>query len=154
MVLAAPGRWCRHEAEGASSYFDRLWKTGLSAHSATHDRYVLHVRTADKKGGDTHVAGGPAGEKGGEKGGKKGGEKGGEQGGALPDRMALAGPAPDGAEGGTKVKKKRKKGAAPTAAPGGAEGGAAGKKKRKRGAASTAASLSTPPDVKRTKRGL
>ena len=26
-----------------SSYFDRLWKTGLSVHSAKHERYVLHV---------------------------------------------------------------------------------------------------------------
>jgi hypothetical protein len=40
---AAPGEWCGHVASGASSYFDRLWKTGLSVHSAKHERYVLHV---------------------------------------------------------------------------------------------------------------
>ena len=40
---APPGAWCRHEAAGASSYFDRLWKTGLSVHSKVDERYVLHV---------------------------------------------------------------------------------------------------------------
>ncbi|KAL1529535.1 hypothetical protein AB1Y20_000480 [Prymnesium parvum] len=44
LIAATPGKWCRHET-GASSYFDRLWKTGLSAHSAAHERFVLHVRT-------------------------------------------------------------------------------------------------------------
>jgi len=45
LIAAKPGVWCRHEATGASSYFDRLWQTGLSAHSATHDRFVLHLQT-------------------------------------------------------------------------------------------------------------
>ena len=45
LLEAIPGEWCGHVASGASSYFDRLWKTGLSVHSAAHDRYVLHVRT-------------------------------------------------------------------------------------------------------------
>ena len=43
LVCAKPGAWCGHAADGASSYFDRLWQTGLSAHSAVHERYVLHV---------------------------------------------------------------------------------------------------------------
>jgi len=44
LVSAQPGAWCRHEAAGASSYFDRLWKTGLSVHSAVNERFVIHVR--------------------------------------------------------------------------------------------------------------
>ena len=46
VYAAAPGRWCRHEAEGASSYFDRMWRTGLSLHSSAEQRYVLHVAAA------------------------------------------------------------------------------------------------------------
>mmetsp|Transcript_27086 Transcript_27086/g.72709 ORF Transcript_27086/g.72709 Transcript_27086/m.72709 type:complete len:279 (-) Transcript_27086:374-1210(-) len=46
LIAAPPGEWCGHATAAASSYFDRLWKTGLSAHSATHERYVLYVRTA------------------------------------------------------------------------------------------------------------
>ena len=48
LISAAPGTWCRHEAK-ASSYFDRLWKTGLSSHSATYTRFVLHVKVAAEK---------------------------------------------------------------------------------------------------------
>ena len=44
LVAAPPGPWCRHARAGASSYFDRLWKTGLSVHSAVNERFVLHVR--------------------------------------------------------------------------------------------------------------
>ena len=43
LVSAKPGAWCGHAASGASSYFDRLWQTGLSSHSAAHERFVLHV---------------------------------------------------------------------------------------------------------------
>ena len=49
LISATPGAWCRHAA-GASSYFDRLWKTGLSVHSATNDRFVLHVAVRKQKG--------------------------------------------------------------------------------------------------------
>ena len=42
LISARPGAWCRHAA-GASSYFDRLWQTGVSRHSAAAaERYVLH----------------------------------------------------------------------------------------------------------------
>ena len=36
------------EAAGGEgvSYFDRLWQTGLSVHSAAHERFVLHVARA------------------------------------------------------------------------------------------------------------
>ena len=44
LCVAAPGEWCRHAAAGSSSYFDRLWKRGVSKHSAREERYVLHVR--------------------------------------------------------------------------------------------------------------
>ena len=47
LVCAKPGAWCRHAAE-ASSYFDRLWQTGISVHSAKHERYVLHVARAGR----------------------------------------------------------------------------------------------------------
>ena len=43
LFAAAPGKWCGHESAG-SSYFDRLWQTGVSKHSARHERFVLHVR--------------------------------------------------------------------------------------------------------------
>ena len=49
LISGTPGAWCRHAA-GASSYFDRLWKTGLSVHSATNDRFVLHVAVRKQKG--------------------------------------------------------------------------------------------------------
>ena len=45
LLSARPGPWCGHAAD-ASSYFDRLWQTGLSVHSESHDRFVLHVRAA------------------------------------------------------------------------------------------------------------
>ena len=55
LYCGTPGEWCRHPAAEASSYFDRLWRTGLSAHSATVDRYVLHLRTAyHADGGGAH----------------------------------------------------------------------------------------------------
>ena len=43
LVSAKPGPWCRHATGHASSYFDRLWQTGLSVHSAAHERFVLFV---------------------------------------------------------------------------------------------------------------
>lgn len=43
LLSAAPGPWCRHAPVKASSYFDRLWQSGISAHSAAHERFVLHV---------------------------------------------------------------------------------------------------------------
>ncbi len=45
LVAAPPGPWCGWRAE-SSSYFDRLWRTGISAHSAAHERFVLHVARA------------------------------------------------------------------------------------------------------------
>jgi hypothetical protein len=62
LISATPGSWCRHAAAGASSYFDRLWKTGLSAHSATHERFVLHVAvpSAPKKSKGKRARGGSA----------------------------------------------------------------------------------------------
>ena len=42
LVVGAPGAWCGHAA-ASSSYFDRLWRRGVSKHSAVEERYVLHV---------------------------------------------------------------------------------------------------------------
>ena len=44
LLSAKPGAWCRHASSSASSYFDRMWQTGLSKHSAKEARYVLHLR--------------------------------------------------------------------------------------------------------------
>eukprot|EP00939_MAST-03C_sp_MAST-3C-sp1_P002477 g2477.t1 len=41
--VGSPGRACGH-ATSASSYFDRLWKTGVSRHAASSERYVLFLR--------------------------------------------------------------------------------------------------------------
>ena len=43
LIAAPPGEWCRHAA-AHSSYFDRLWRTGVSKHSQREERFVLHVR--------------------------------------------------------------------------------------------------------------
>ena len=168
MVLAPPGRWCRHEAEGASSYFDRLWKTGLSAHSATHDRYVLHVRTAEGKRGEVRAADTKGGERrhgsepkdgeevvGGELQKKKKKKKKNRGGVAAFQTTSDTGLGRGGANGGESLTAACQSGGLtgggsadgtePRGAEGGAEGGAARKKKRKRGATSGLASSSAPP---------
>ena len=43
LFAAPPGGWCRH-ASASSSYFDRLWRRGVSRYSAVDERYVLYVR--------------------------------------------------------------------------------------------------------------
>ena len=52
LLSGKPGTWCGHTA-GASSYFDRLWKTGLSTHSSANVRFVLHVHVSDGTGCST-----------------------------------------------------------------------------------------------------
>ena len=41
LIVAPPGEWCGHVVS-SSSYFDRLWRRGVSKHSAVAERYVLH----------------------------------------------------------------------------------------------------------------
>ena len=43
LYAAAPGVWCRHGA-ASGSFFDRLWRSGVSKPSAREERYVLCVR--------------------------------------------------------------------------------------------------------------
>ena len=54
LLSARPGPWCGHAAD-ASSYFDRLWQTGLSVHSAAHERFVLHVRVKASREARPHL---------------------------------------------------------------------------------------------------
>jgi len=48
LVAAAPGAWCAHANNNASSYFDRLWQTGISVHSSKHERFVIYVQAIHK----------------------------------------------------------------------------------------------------------
>ena len=41
LIVAPPDEWCGHVVS-SSSYFDRLWRRGVSKHSAVAERYVLH----------------------------------------------------------------------------------------------------------------
>jgi hypothetical protein len=59
LLSARPGPWCGH-ATDASSYFDRLWQTGLSVHSEAHDRFVLHVQAVALDGARPQGAGKPS----------------------------------------------------------------------------------------------
>lgn len=43
LFAAPPGGWCRHSS-ASSSYFDRLWRRGVSRYSSVDERYVLYVR--------------------------------------------------------------------------------------------------------------
>ena len=40
LIVAPPGEWCGHVV-ASSSYFDRLWRRGVSKYSAVADRYVI-----------------------------------------------------------------------------------------------------------------
>ena len=53
LLSARPGPRCGHAAD-ASSYFDRLWQTGLSVHSAAHERFV-HVRVKASREARPHL---------------------------------------------------------------------------------------------------
>ena len=43
LFAVPPGGWCRHSS-ASSSYFDRLWRRGVSRYSSVDERYVLYVR--------------------------------------------------------------------------------------------------------------
>ena len=57
VFVAEPGEWCGHArtaaassgAESGSSYFDRLWRRGVSKHSAATDRFVLVARAQSQR---------------------------------------------------------------------------------------------------------
>jgi pentatricopeptide repeat protein len=42
--VGSPGSRCGHRASDATSYFDRLWKKGLSQHASATERYFLYLK--------------------------------------------------------------------------------------------------------------
>jgi hypothetical protein len=84
-----PGRECGHSVR-ASSYFDRLWKRGISKHSEVDARFYLCLA---KEGGK-------------EKGGGASGEEG--RGGGEGKKRKDEGEGKGGGDGGGSSKKKKK----------------------------------------------
>ena len=42
--VGSPGVRCGHRASDATSYFDRLWKKGISQHASATERYFLYLK--------------------------------------------------------------------------------------------------------------